>query len=85
MMNSRQKRTLRAIFEEPTRADIKWSAIESLLKANGAERFERKGSRVIFVLNGVKALFHRPHPSPDANKSTVRDVREFLRSAEGKR
>ena len=34
-MNSKQKKTLAAIFKEPVSATIEWSAIESLLVAVG--------------------------------------------------
>ena len=81
-MNSRQSKTLREIFEEPTRSDIRWLAIESLLMALGAEKHEREGSRVVFVLKGRRMHLHKPHPKHVANKSTVEDVRRFLASAE---
>ena len=47
----------------------------------GAEREERRGSRVAFVLNGMPALFHRPHPRKEAGKKTVGDVYDFLIAA----
>jgi hypothetical protein len=78
MVNSRQRRTLQAIFQEPTRADLSWREIESLFDALGAEVREGKGSRVRVLLNGVAAVFHRPHPRPAAGKGAVESVREFL-------
>jgi len=36
---------------------------------------------VRFLLNGVEAVFHRPHPKPDTNKGAVASVREFLKMA----
>jgi hypothetical protein len=45
-MNSKQLATLRRIFESPTRADIPWADIESLLDALGAILKGKKGSRV---------------------------------------
>lgn len=47
----------------------------------GAEKSEGAGSRVRFALNGVRAVFHRPHPRKEANKLTVKDVRRFLSEA----
>lgn len=52
--------------------------VESLLLYLGAEKFEREGSQVIFALNGVRAIFHRPHPEKEVNKATVRDLQVFL-------
>lgn len=71
-------RTLRAIFAEPVRANINWSAIESLLVHLGAEVSEGAGSRVRIALNGVRAVFHRPHPQKETDKGAVRSLRRFL-------
>lgn len=73
--------TLLAIFTRPTRANIRWRDIESLLKSLGAKVFEREGFRVAVELNGVVAVFHRPHPSPQTNRATVKDVRDLLSNA----
>ena len=80
-MNTAHHKTLTAIFERPTRADIRWFEIESLVAALGGEALERKGSRVALVLNGVRATFHRPHPKPDTKKGAVEAVRTFLVNA----
>ena len=77
-MNKRQRTTLRRIFAEPTSADLRWTDIESLLRAAGAEISEGAGSRVRVALHGVRAVFHRPHPSPDMKRGAVRAVRDFL-------
>lgn len=80
-MNTRQKQTLQAIFFEPIRSNIPWSDIESLLRACGAEISEGSGSRVRIALNGVRAVFHRPHPQKETNKGAVKSVRRFLMEA----
>ncbi|MCK6442877.1 type II toxin-antitoxin system HicA family toxin [Elstera cyanobacteriorum] len=74
----KQDQTLSAIFETPTRSDIRWSDIVSLLRAVGADISEGRGSRVRVVLNGQKAVFHRPHPGDQTGKPTVRDIKDFL-------
>ncbi len=74
-------KTLRKIFDDPVRSDIKWSDVESLLNAKGADISEGNGSRVRIKLNGVRAVFHRPHPSPDTDKGALKSLREFLRNA----
>jgi PAS domain S-box-containing protein len=38
-------------------------------------------SRVVVVLNGVTAVFHRPHPRPETRKGVVDAVRQFLINA----
>ena len=80
-MNSKQRRTLAAVFAEPTRADIEWSAIETLLRALGASVEEGSGSRVRVALNDVRAVFHRPHPQRETDRGAVQSVRLFLTNA----
>ena len=74
-------KTLRAIFAEPVRANIRWADIESLLGHLGAEIAEGEGSRVRVALRGVRAVFHRPHPEKETDKGAVRSVRRFLMEA----
>jgi hypothetical protein len=74
----RHDRTLRAIFAEPVRANINWSDIESLLAHLGADISEGQGSRVRLALNGVRAVFHRPHPQKETDKGAVRSMRRFM-------
>lgn len=77
----KHERTLAAIFKEPAPANLKWSAIEALLRASGASISEGSGSRVRVELHGRRAVFHRPHPDPQASRPVVRAVRQFLDSA----
>jgi HicA toxin of bacterial toxin-antitoxin, len=80
-MRSRHRKTLRAIFENPVRANIPWADIESLLRACGAEISEGRGSRVRIALHGVRAVFHRPHPQKETDKGAVVSMRHFLTEA----
>lgn len=80
-MQNRHRRTLNAIFENPIRADVAWSDIEALLRALGAELTEGRGSRVRIVLNGTRAVFHRPHPQKETDKGALRSMRRFLTEA----
>ena len=77
-LNSGHRKTLRALYERPTRADVRWSRIEGLVSALGGEVTEGRGSRVRFRLGDRVATFHRPHPGPTAGKAMVEDVRRFL-------
>ena len=80
-INSRHRKTLEALYERPERADIAWREIEMLLLALGAELSEGSGSRVRVALNGVRAVFHRPHPQRETDKGAVKSVRRFLQEA----
>ncbi len=70
-----------SIFEDPVRSNVIWADIESLLKAAGAEITEGSGSRVRIALNGVRAVFHRPHPQKETDKGALKSMRRFLMQA----
>lgn len=77
-MNSKQRKTLEAIFKNPVSGTIEWAAIESLLLTVGCETIEGNGSRVRFVKDGEVESFHRPHPAKEAKRYQVRAARSFL-------
>ena len=77
-MNSKQAKTLKAIFADPTPAGLEWAAVESLLVAVGCRVIEGNGSRVRFERGGEIESFHRPHPAKEAKRYQVRAARAFL-------
>jgi hypothetical protein len=81
-MNRKNQRTLGRIIEKPERSDVPWKDIESLIVALGGEISEGRGSRVRIYLNGVRAVFHRPHPKRVTDKGAVSSMRRFLKEAE---
>ena len=52
-----------------------------MLIAIGADLSEGRGSRVRIALNGVRAVFHRPHPKKEADKGAVASLRRLLKEA----
>jgi hypothetical protein len=80
-LSRRHQTTLEAVFATPVRASIAWRDIEVLFVACGGEVSEGEGSRVRVALNGVRAVFHRPHPQKETDKGAVRSVRRFLSEA----
>lgn len=80
-ISSQHRKTLEAVYQRPTRADIRWREVAGLMQALGAEVTEGRGSRVRFALNGVRAVFHRPHPRPELVKGAVEALRDFLKEA----
>jgi hypothetical protein len=78
-LNSKNQKTLEAIFKNPVPSDIPWGDIERLLESlGGTVDSKRSGSRVGVSLRGVRAVFHEPHPNPATDKGAVKNVREFL-------
>ena len=80
-MRRKHARTLTALFADPIQSGILWRDIETLLEALGAEISERRGSRVCISLNGIDAVFHRPHPRKETDKGAVGSMRRFLKEA----
>jgi len=78
-MNSKQKRTLIAIYTDPVPSSLAWKDIESLFVSLETEVIEGNGSRVRFHKNGIITSFHRPHPKKEAKPYQVKDARTFLK------
>ena len=87
-MTNKHRRTLAAIFERPTRADVSWRDVESLLRGLGAIVKQGEGSRVRIALRVassaperpefVRIVLHEPHPRQVLSKGAVEDLRLFL-------
>lgn len=58
-----------------------WLDIEAMLISLGAVVTEGNGSRVRIKLNGIRAVFHRPHPQKETDKGALVSVRKFLITA----
>ena len=78
ILGGRHGKTLAAIFERPTRADIRWNEAIALMGALGGEISQGRRSRVRFFLNGRRAVFHRPHPRPEMVKGAIESLRDYL-------
>ena len=66
------------MFSHPVSGNIRWAAIEALVRALGGLVEEGEGSRVHFLLGDRPATFHRPHPRPTADKGAVAAFRKYL-------
>ncbi len=84
-MNTKHRKVLEHIFQDPVSSKVRWDDIEKLFIGLGAEISEGRGSRVRVVLNGVKAVFHRPHPKRETDKGALKSVRRYLKNAGIKR
>jgi hypothetical protein len=74
----KHQKTLALIFENPVRSDVNWADIIALLQYMDAEISEGKGSRARIALNGIRAVFHRPHPGKEIDKGALKSMRRFL-------
>jgi hypothetical protein len=81
-LSANHRATLHAIFADPVRSNIAWREVEQLIIACGGTITEGGGSRVRVALNGIRAVFHRPHPQKERDKGAAKSVRRFLTEAE---
>lgn len=80
-MIKKHQKILEQIFQNPVQSSIAWKDIEAMLVSLGAEISEGNGSRVRIALNGVRAVFNRPHPQKETDKGAVVSMRRFLKEA----
>lgn len=80
-MNKKHQKTLDLVFRKPPSANVRWNDIEALLKNLNAQISEGNGSRVRISLNGIRAVFHRPHPTNETDKGALASMRKFLENA----
>jgi hypothetical protein len=80
-LSRKHQAILEAVFATPIQASIAGRDIKALFVACGGDISEGEGSRVRVALNGVRAVFHRPHPRKETDKGAVRSVRRFLTEA----
>jgi len=78
VMNSKHRKTLIVVFNDPLNGNLEWSKIEALLIAAGCRVIEGAGSSVTFEKDGKREYFHRPHPDKAALRYRVKAARSFL-------
>ena len=77
-MNSKQRKTLEAIFSKRIPKTLPWDEMVSLLKGVGCKLKEREGSAVIFDKNGEIFHAHRPHPNKEVKGYVIKQLRIYL-------
>ena len=77
-MKAKHEKTLATIFADPVNGNLNWDRIEALLVALDCRVIEGSGSSVTFEKDGLRAYFHRPHPSRGALRYRIKDARRFL-------
>jgi hypothetical protein len=66
-----------AIYTRPDRSDLDWEGFLGMLIFLGAEVKRQSGSAFGIRLNGIYAVFHKPHPGHVIYKSDLKRIRFF--------
>ena len=77
-MNSRQRKTLEAIFSKPTPKSLPWRDVESLFRGLGFMLIQSDGSKLSFERDALSISFHRPHPRKEAKSYQIQAIRAFF-------
>ncbi len=77
-MNSKQRKTLNKLFEDPVLRNIDWKDVASLIKAVGGVITQGDGSRVRIVIGDQSLNIHTPHPQKELKPYQIRAVRNLL-------
>lgn len=83
-IGKKHQKTLKNVFEDPIKSNVKWVDIENMSIALGAELSEGSGSRIRIYLNNIRAVFHRPPPRKETDKGALKSMRRFLKEAGAK-
>ena len=80
-MAGKHRKSYDALHSNPVRANIAWNDAVAMAEAFGVRVIPSGGSLFTFVLNGVSAVIHRPHPGGESSKPMARSFRAFLDQA----
>ena len=80
-MGKKHSLTFEAITGKPDRHDVSWDDFLTLLVYLGATIRNQGGSAVGIRLNGIYAVFHKPHPGHEIYPSGLKRIRRFFEEA----
>ena len=83
MVSSKQRKTMKKIFEDPIPIDVTFRDAIGLLKSLGAEISEGKGSRVRVFINETAHILHKPHGNKSDGCISKRDVKSLRKLLSG--
>ncbi len=80
-VSKKHRATFEAIQSKPDQSDIGWDDFITLLTFLGAALKYQSGSAVGVRLNGIYAVFHKPHPGHTLYPTDLKRIRRFLQEA----
>ena len=77
-MNSKQRKTLKTLFEDPVLRNIRWNDVAGLIRAIGGVIAQGDGSRVRILIGDRSLNIHTPHPQKELKPYQIRAIRNLL-------
>ena len=77
-MNSKHQKTLKSLFDDPVKKNIKWSDVEKLIVGVEGQIRQGDGSRIRIVLGEQSLNIHTPHPQKELKPYQVRAIRKLF-------
>ena len=77
-MNSKQQKTLKSLFDDPVKKNIKWTDVEKLIVGVDGQIRQGEGSRIRIVLGEQSLNIHTPHPQKELKPYQVRAIRKLF-------
>lgn len=77
-MNSKQQKTLKSLFDNPIKRNIKWADVESLIAGVHGQINQGNGSRIRIVLGEQSLNIHTPHPHKELKPYQIRAIRQLF-------
>ena len=76
-LNKSQMKIYARLWKEPKVRDLKFSEIETLMKALGS-RQSQTSANVLFEIDNERWGMHRPHPDKGLKIPYIKQIRKFL-------
>lgn len=77
-MNSKHQKTLKSLFDDPVKKNIKWSDVEKLIVGVEGQIRQGDGSRIRIGLGEQFLNIHTPHPQKELKPYQVRAIRKLF-------
>ena len=77
-MNSNHQKTLKSLFDNPVKKNIKWTDVEKLIIGVHGQITQGDGSRVRIVLGEQSLNIHTPHPHKELKPYQIRAIRKLF-------
>lgn len=77
-MNNNQQKTLKSLFDNPVKKNIKWTDVEKLIISVQGRISQGDGTRIRIVIGEQSLNIHTPHPHKELKPYQIRAIRKLF-------